>query len=173
MIPSNINDEMRGILERKGKGGWLRVSEAEEAYVELTPVDENKGTRRTTYYRWRKTVEKGRAKGFQYVPLPKNRAYIGLDSADPRIVESAISEDKNIRRSIKDALGFFDWLEHRAERKRLEKEKKLFNLELEICVLEHMMYTNEGDRTPETKLKLYKKCRSLLKDKYPSVVHES
>lgn len=172
MLPSNIEAEVREILLTKGRDGWLRIGECEKEYVAKTKTGENKGTRRQKFYRFRKRVERKKVKDFQYISLPKNVAFIGLDSANPSSIESFVSEDKKLR-SLKKSLGFFDWLEHRAERKQLEKEKFDLDLDLEACVLEHMFIMREGDWSPGIEAKLYKKCRRLLKDKYPSIVHEN
>jgi hypothetical protein len=117
MLATNIEQEVKEILEKKGKGGWLRVSECAKIY------GKDDESRETKFYRWRKKVEKGKTANFQVLKLPGNISFIGLSSADPKVLESLISEDKKLAKSVKSGLGFFEWLNKRAERKRLEEEQ--------------------------------------------------
>ena len=116
MLAPNIEDEVKAVLEKKGKSGWLRVYECAKQYGKKDP------SRETKFYRWRKKVEKGKVRGFQVLKLPGNISLIGLESADPKTIESLISEDKNLARSVKSGFGFFEWLNRRAEMKRQERE---------------------------------------------------
>lgn len=116
MLATNIETEVRKILQ-KAKGEWMRVGKCAKKYAK------GNASKETQFYRWRKKVGKGKVEGFQIVELPGNIVFIGLDSADPRAIESQISKNKKILRSVKSAFGFFEWLDRRAERKRLEREQ--------------------------------------------------
>ena len=94
MLAANIETEVREILQKKGKGGWLRVSQCAKLYAN------GNASKETKFYRWRKQVEKGKVKGFQVVSLPGNIVFIGLDSADPHVIESFVSEDKKLSRAL-------------------------------------------------------------------------
>jgi hypothetical protein len=96
MSPSNktleISIEVKKILDKYGRNGWLRVGECEKRFLKLTPFPQNTskserdralGTRHTNFYRWRKKVEDGDIEEFQYVSLGKNISFIGLKNADP------------------------------------------------------------------------------------------
>ena len=87
MLPSNIEKEVREILEKNG--GWLRVEECAKEYAK------GDDSRRTRFYRWRKRIKKGKVEGFQVVELPGNVVFIGLKSADPnKVLKSVISDEK-------------------------------------------------------------------------------
>lgn len=117
MLATNIETEVRKILEKKGKKGWMRTHNCAKEYAN------NNGSRETKFYRFTKKVEKGKVPGFQVLLFPKNISFIGLDSADPQIIESLLEQDKKARRSIKSGFGFFEWLKHRNEQKTLEEER--------------------------------------------------
>jgi len=76
MLAANIKE----ILEKKGKGGWLRVSECAKEYAK---GDDSKETR---FYRWRKQVEKGKVSGFQVLKLAGNISFIGIENANPTAI---------------------------------------------------------------------------------------
>jgi hypothetical protein len=115
MLVANIEDCVKEIIEKNGKGGWMRVNECSKKYAQKNPSLETK------FYRWLKKVEKGKIKGFQSLSLPKNISFIGLELADPRAIESFISEDKKITRSIKAGFGFSEWWDRRAIREQRER----------------------------------------------------
>lgn len=117
MLATNIETEVRKILEKKGKKGWMRTHDCAKEYAN------NNGSRETKFYRFTRKVEKGKVPGFQILLFPKNISFIGLDSADPQIIESLLEEDKKARRSIKSGFGFFQWWKHRDEQNRLEEER--------------------------------------------------
>jgi len=97
MLLGNIEAKVREVLLKKGRGGWLRVQECAKE-IAYDPIAEKwNGTKRTNFYRFRKKVEKKKVKGFQVVNLPKNISFIGLDSADPSVIESFISKDRRVR----------------------------------------------------------------------------
>jgi hypothetical protein len=79
MLAANIKE----ILEKKGRGGWLRVSECAEEYAQ---EDDSK---KTCFYRWRKQVEKGKVSGFQVLKLVGNISFIGLENANPTAIYKA------------------------------------------------------------------------------------
>ena len=118
MLSANIESKVREILKSKGNGGWLRTSECAKLYANGNDSEETK------FYRWRTQVEKNKVSGFQVVKLPDNISFIGLDSADPKALESSISEDKKTLQSIRSGLGLFDYLDRRTERKRAEEERQ-------------------------------------------------
>jgi hypothetical protein len=78
MIATNIESKVRKIIEKNGKGGWLRTSECAKLFAEGNKSAE------TRFYRWRKKLEKDRDSGFQIVKLPNNISFIGLDSSSPK-----------------------------------------------------------------------------------------
>lgn len=103
MLPSNIETEVRKILQKHD--GWLRVEQCAKEYAK------GNGTKRTNFYRWRKKVEKGKVKGFQVLNFPHNVSFIGLESADPKALESFVFEDKKVSLSVKSS-EFMFYLEH-------------------------------------------------------------
>lgn len=117
MLATNIEKEVKEILEKKGKGRWLRTDECAKTY------GKGNDSRETKFYRWRKEVEKGKVRNFQVIKFSNNITFIGLKSADPKILESLIS-DKKITSSHKSGLGFFEFFDRRAERNRLEEERQ-------------------------------------------------
>jgi hypothetical protein len=128
MLATNIESKVEEILKKKGKGGWLRVAECAKEYGLDPSTGERNASRETKFYRWRKQVEKGKVEGFRILKLSGNISFIGLDSANPQLIKSFMVEDKEILRSVKSGLGFFDWLERRAERKErenLEREARI------------------------------------------------
>lgn len=162
MLPGNIKHtkldrisvEVKGVLEKKGKEGWLRVGECEKEYVARTPLGENKGTRRTEFFRWRKQIG-NKVKGFQVVELPKNIVFIGLDSANPHIIESFIVKNKNLRPSIKIGFGLFDYLRWRKEYGDKKSDEKIRRLEMEGNIILEKMQLSEDDP------KFLKKCKEI------------
>jgi len=124
MIATNIESKVKKILENSG--GWLRVSECAKQFAEGNASEE------TRFYRWRKQVEKSKVKGFQALKLPGNISFIGLDSADPKTLETLISEDKKAANSIRSGFGFWAYLNQREERKDKEKQEQIKECEAKI-----------------------------------------
>jgi len=116
MLPGNIETEVENILKKNN--GWMRAEACAKEYAK-----DNKSIR-TKFYRWRKKIEKGKVKGFRIVPLPGNIVFIGLSSADPSKLESSISKNKKILRSLKTGFGFREWWKDRSERKSQEEERQ-------------------------------------------------
>ena len=81
MLATNIEAKVRETLKENSKNGWLRASQCAKLYANGNDSEETK------FYRWRKQVEKGKVEGFQVLKLPDNISFIGLDSADPKILE--------------------------------------------------------------------------------------
>ena len=81
MLAANIESKVREILKTEGEGGWLRTSKCCKLYAEGNRSEETK------FYRWRIKVEEGKVEGFQIVKLPNNITFIGLDSANPKVLE--------------------------------------------------------------------------------------
>ena len=136
MLSGNNELEIKQIIENKGKDGWLRVQECAKEFAKDPTTKRFNNSRRTKFYRIRKQIEKGRVEGLKVLLLPGNVSYIGLSSADPEAIERLISKDKKTSRNVKTGLGFFDWLEQRAERKHQERELELSRSEKRISRLE-------------------------------------
>jgi len=122
LAPNNIENEVQEIIKKNGKGDWLRVQECATAYARDPLTKETNTSLETKFYRFRKTIEKGKVNTLQIVKLPGNVSFIGLKSADPKTLAVLVSEDKNLARSVKSGFGFFEWLNRRAEMKRQERE---------------------------------------------------
>lgn len=78
MLAANIESEIRTIIEKHGKAGWMRTEECAKKYAK------GNASKETKFYRWRKKVEEGKVQGFQVVKLPGNISFIGLASANPK-----------------------------------------------------------------------------------------
>lgn len=139
MLVANIETEVREILEKKGRSGWLRVGECAKEYGRDPITGKTNKSRETKFYRWRKKVEKSQVKGFQVLNLPGNISFIGLESADPRAINSFISKDKRILRSVRSGFGFFEWLDRRAER----KEREILELRARIAARMEIIESGE------------------------------
>lgn len=133
MLVANIEKEVRKILEKEGKGGWLRVAECAKKFAK------GDASKETKFYRWRKQVEKRKVPGFQTVPLPKNVVFIGLDSADPRVIESFISEDKKFQRSAKTGFGFWERRRQKTLEEKRQKDKERRIRKAEADAFEEIM----------------------------------
>lgn len=86
MLAANIETEVREILKKKGKKGWLRVQECANEYAKEPITKKIDNSKKTKFYRWRRQVEKGKVEGFQVLKLIGNVSFIGLKSADPSII---------------------------------------------------------------------------------------
>jgi hypothetical protein len=104
MLPSNIESEVKEILENKGKAGWLRMGECEKAYLKLKSR-ENQGTVHVRFYRWTKEIEQKKVRGFQIVKFLSNISHIGLATADPSVLDSMIAKNEQLAAK---ALSFHD-----------------------------------------------------------------
>jgi hypothetical protein len=120
MLAANKEHEIKLIIEKYGKGGWLRVQECAKEYAKDPKTKVFNESRKTDFYRIRKRIEKGKVEGLKVVLLPGNKSFIGLNSADPSVIEGFISEDKKTTRSVKTSLSIFGWLDNRAERRKME-----------------------------------------------------
>jgi len=96
--PSNIEGQIRYIVEKKGVDGWIRVSKCEKEYVNSS-TDENSGTRRTRFYRWLLKVERKKVPDFQVIKFPNNLSYIGLANSSPKKLNAIVVDDKEISQS--------------------------------------------------------------------------
>lgn len=115
MLATNIEGEVKAIIEKKGNNGWLRTSECAKIYAE------GNASKETKFYRWRKQVEKEKVKGFQVIGLLGNISFIGLKSANPLILESLMSTDKPSIKQKASRFGFFELLNDVGKRRRLKE----------------------------------------------------
>jgi hypothetical protein len=149
MLATNIRQRVVEIIKAKGKGGWIRVQECAKEYAEAAKINpkikENPESRMTKFYRFRKQVEKGKVEGLKVLLLAGNISFIGVSSADPQVIEKIISENKKAERNVKTGLGFYDWWEHRAERKREALAKELDALTCEDEAETEIMQLSEDD----------------------------
>jgi len=140
MLAANIEEQIKEIIEKKGKAGWLRTQKCANEYADLAAnkpwIKETRESRKTKFYRWYKKVKKGKVKSFQVVMLPGNISFIGLKEANPQMIEALISEDKEVKRNVETGHGFFNWLERRAQRKSLERQRERELIEREIKELD-------------------------------------
>lgn len=63
MLAANIETEIKQIIEKKGKEGWLRVQECANEYAKDPVTKQFNGSRKTKFYRVRKQIEKGKVEG--------------------------------------------------------------------------------------------------------------
>ncbi len=154
---ASIESKVRDVLEKKGKGGWLRASECAKLFAK------GDASLETKFYRWRKQVGKNKVSGFQAIKLAGNISFIGLDSADPKVIESFVSENKKILQSVKSGYGVFEWLERRAERKEQQRKKRRRELEAEReAITEIINFCEECSQEKEWEIrKKWKKLYGL------------
>jgi len=145
LAPNNIENEVQEIIKKNGKGDWLRVQECATAYARDPLTKETNTSLETKFYRFRKTIEKGKVNTLQIVKLPGNVSFIGLKSADPKTLAVLVSEDKNLARSVKSGFGFFEWLNRRAEMKRQEREREYAEIDREIRTSQYRRACNHAE----------------------------
>lgn len=133
MLPSNIESEIKEILEKKGKAGWLRMRECEKEYLKLKgkprkdegtvkQSGERQGTLHVRFYRWTTKVEQKKVEGFQILKFPNNMSYIGLATADPSSLDSMIAKNEHLAArtlSFHDAI-VFQYLRELKEIRRID-----------------------------------------------------
>ncbi len=124
MLATNKEQKIRQIIERQGKNGWLRVQACANEYAKDPITGKTNPSLETDFYRVRKRIDKGKVESLKLQLLPGNVSYIGLSSADPEVLNEFISEDKKASKNLKTGMGFFEWRDRVAERKRLEREQK-------------------------------------------------
>lgn len=95
MLPSNINLETVVRKYLTEKGGWARVEECAKQF------SKGDGSKRTSFYRWRKKIEQGKVEGFQTLTLPGNMTFLGLEGADPNRISKIVISDPNILDKVK------------------------------------------------------------------------
>ena len=78
--------EIKQILEKHGKNGWLPVKECEKLFVKLNP-QEKPETRHRRFYRLIKKIKEGKINELQHVEIGK-KAWIGLKEADPSTLKA-------------------------------------------------------------------------------------
>ena len=142
---TTLVEEIKQIIEKKGKAGWLRTEECAKEYSRDPLTKQPDDSRRRKFYRIRKQIEKGKEKGLQIQLLPGNISYTGLSSADPKIIEEFIFDNKKASLNVKTGLGFFAWLETRAERKQLERDKRINLLARKGAAAEEQCELDEDD----------------------------
>jgi len=124
MVPSNIEDRLRKIIETKGDNGWIRSETCASVFAK-----DNSGkinlSERQKFYRWRKQAGKGKREGFQVQPLPGNVVYIGLASSDLNALNNLVSGNKRVERSVKSGFWVLEWLKYRDEKKRKQIDENI------------------------------------------------
>jgi hypothetical protein len=112
MLAANIEKRTKEIIKSKGKDGWIRVQKCANEFakdVENNPrIKDTAESRKTKFYRFRKKIKNGRVEGLKVLSLPGNISYIGLSSADPRVIEGFIDHDKETLRNVKTGVGFLE-----------------------------------------------------------------
>ena len=135
-----MEEQVKGIIERKGEAGWLRTQECANEYADLAVgkpwIKETRESRKTKFYRWYRKVKNKKVEGFQVLMLPGNISFIGLDGANPETIETLISGDKRTKPNFESGRGFFNWWERRAERKSLERQRERELIEGELRELD-------------------------------------
>lgn len=99
MSHSSIDTKIEKILRKNN--GWLRTEQCAKKYARDSITGEIDSTKRTVFYRWRKKVEKGQNTRFQIVSFPRNMTFIGLKTANPKLLEALISKDKKLVKKVK------------------------------------------------------------------------
>ena len=135
MLPSNNEFEIKRIIEENGKDGWLRTEECATKFAKDPTTQKYNHSRRTKFYRIRKQIEKGKVEGLKVLLLAGNISYIGLSSADPKVIGDYVSEDKKASRNVKTSLKFYEWWERRADRKKLERKEEAEQIDLELLII--------------------------------------
>lgn len=82
--------EIKQILEKHGKKGWLRVKECEKHFVRLNP-HEKSHARHRRFYRVIKQIDKGKITDLQHIEV-NGYAWIGLKEADPTFLKNQLSD---------------------------------------------------------------------------------
>ena len=78
--------EIKQILEKHGKNGWLRLKECEKLFVKLNPHEKSL-TRHRRFYRLVKQIDNGKITDLQHIKLG-DYAWIGLKEADPSTLKA-------------------------------------------------------------------------------------
>jgi len=78
--------EIKQIIEKHGKNGWLRIKECEKYFIKHKP-NENPETRHRRFYRLIKKIKEGKINELQHVEIGK-KAWIGLKEADPSALKA-------------------------------------------------------------------------------------
>lgn len=165
MLATNIEQQIKEIIEKKGNAGWIRVQECAMEYALLAKdrpwIRETIESRKTKFYGWRRKVGRNHVEGFKVLLLPGNVSYIGLGSADPKVIADLISEDKKTSRNVSTNLGFFDYLRWRKEHNELKRDADLRRHRYNIEVIKEKMLLDEND--PEYSSKVEKIEQDRLK----------
>jgi len=109
MLPSNIESEVKNILVKNGKSGWLRTGKCEEEYLKLFQSQSEKNTAHVRFYRFTKDIQKKKHEGFQVLKFPGNISYIGLEAANPTILKELEEKPSIDKKSayVDVLLGYF------------------------------------------------------------------
>jgi len=78
--------EIKQILTKHGKNGWLPVKECEKLFVKLNPHEKSL-TRHRRFYRLVKQIDNGKITDLQHIKLG-DYAWIGLKEADPSTLKA-------------------------------------------------------------------------------------
>jgi hypothetical protein len=152
MLSDNIEKKVREILETQGKGGWLRTNDCANLFAK------GNATKKTTFYRWRRDIEKGKVKGFQIVQLPKNVSFIGLDSSSPKKLQE-----------LKETCGPPNFIgqgvEKKEENEKVNLELRIRQCKMDIRRLQREYYRTQPQKNSNTQIpfdvqvEIEKKCR--------------
>jgi hypothetical protein len=165
MLATNIDRRIHEKLVKKGQSGWLRTKKCAEEYATNDITKKVNASDMTKFYHWLKKVGKGKVEGFQVVKLPGNVSFVGLSSADPKVLESLISEDKKIERSVKSRFGFFEWLKYRKEQEQKQRDEYSARLHCRIETMEALDHMNLRTDDPEFHKKV-EKTKERIRKKY-------
>jgi hypothetical protein len=171
MLAANIAQRVKEIIKNKGKDGWIRVQECANEYakdVENNPwVKEIVESRKTKFYRFRKKIEKDKVDGLKVLHLPGNVSYVGLSSADPKVIEEFISEDKKASLNVKTGMGFYDYRRWSRERDDMQRDLKERRFKYKMELWRERVYLAQfyDEDSPEYSKKL-EKIDQGLKKKY-------
>lgn len=157
MLPSNIEEKVREIINKYGKGGWLRTEECAKL------VSEGNNSNRTRFYRWRKKVESGDIKGFQIIKFTDNVSFIGLDSSSPKKLQE-LEKTRGPHNFFGQGMETKE-VEKTEDREELNLEIRIRQCKMEIRRLEREYYRTQPQKNRNTQIpfdvqvEIEKKCR--------------
>jgi hypothetical protein len=135
MLLSNNESEIKKIIEDKGKDGWLRTEHCAKEFAKDPKTKKYNHSRRTKFYRICRRIKDQKVEGLKVLLLAGNISYIGLSSADPKIIGDYVSSNKKASRNVRTGLKFYEWRERRVDRKKLERKEADERIDLELRTL--------------------------------------